>query len=310
MKYFRDTMFFSINEPSAVSLGKFDGLHQGHKYLLREIKKGEEFGFKSVAFTFDIPPRSLVDTDCRVLLTNPEKEQIFADVGVDYVVECPFTETLRRMEPHEFLSFLAKHIDVRQIVAGSDFRFGRDRAGSYLDLLRYEEEFGYKAMIVDKVQYEGEDISSTRIRDCIVSGNLDDANKMLGYPYFMTSPVVHGTGTGSRIGIPTANQLPPEQKLLPPNGVYVSLVTIDDRSWYGVSDIGNKPTVGGEYPLGVETHIFDFDEQIYDREIRVSFLECLRPEQKFNSMEELERQILIDCDKAKEICKMKGLQRI
>ncbi len=310
MKYFRETMNFSVREPSAVALGKFDGLHQGHKYLLREIKKGDEFGYRSAAFTFDIPPRALEDGDCRVLLTNPEKEQIFASIGIDYVIECPFTEELKNMEPHEFLRLLARRINLREIVAGEDFRFGRDRKGSCLDLIKHEKELGYHTLIVDKVKYKGEDISSTRIRSDIMNGDLEEANILLGYPYFLTAPVEHGTGIGTGIGFPTVNQRPPEIKLLPPNGVYASMVTMDDRFWYGVSDIGNKPTIEGEHPLGVETHLFDFDEQIYDREIRVSFFSRLRPEMRFDSVDDLRAQIEKDCQKARELCEASALQHI
>ncbi len=310
MKYFRNTMDFSISEPSAVALGKFDGLHQGHKYLLREIKKCGEFGCRSAAFTFDIPPRSLEEGDCRVLLTNPEKEQIFASIGIDYVIECPFTEELKKMEPHEFLRMLTKRINIFEIVAGEDFRFGRDRKGSCLDLIKHEKELGYHTLVVDKVKYKGEDISSTRIRNDILKGDLNEANILLGYPYFLTAPVVHGTGIGTRIGVPTVNQRPPESKLLPPNGVYASIVSMDDKSWYGVSDIGNKPTIEGNYPLGVETHLFDFDDQIYDREIKVSLLSFLRPEKRFDSVEDLRLQITEDCQKAKELCEGSALQHI
>ncbi len=302
MKYFRNTMDFSIREPSAIALGKFDGLHQGHKYLLRQIKKGEEFGYRSVAFTFDVPPSSFADQDIKVLLTNAEKEQIFASIGIDYVVECPFTEKLKKMEPHEFLRMLTDRINVRQIVAGEDFRFGRDRNGSVRDLLKYQRELGYHVVIVDRVQYEGKDISSTRIRSLIRDGDMEKANLLLGYPYFLTAPVTHGEGIGKEMGIPTVNQVPPEEKLLPPNGVYASVATLDDRSLYGVSDIGCKPTIEGKHPLGVETHLFDFDEQIYDREIRVSFLDFLRPEKRFDSVRELRAQITEDCEKAKKTC--------
>ncbi len=293
-------MDFSIRDASAISLGKFDGLHQGHKYLLREIKKGEEFGVRSVAFTFDVPPRSVTQDNYKVLLTNLEKEQIFASVGIDYVIECPFTETLKRMEPYEFLCFLTERINVKQIVAGTDFRFGRARKGSYVDLQKYEKEFGYQTVIVDKVQYKGEDISSTRIRNDIEKGDVQEANLLLGYPYFLTTQVRHGLEVGRSMGIPTINQTPPKDKLLPPNGVYATMVTMDGRSWYGVSDIGCKPTIEGEHPLGVETHIFDFDEQIYDREVQVAFLGYLRPEMTFDSLKDLHRQIEKDCEQAKE----------
>lgn len=219
MIYFRNTHDFSVREPSVISLGKFDGLHLGHRHLMRALKQGKQSGYKSVVFTFDIPPRSLRETDCRVLSTNSEKEEIFASAGIDYVIECPFTEEMKRMEPYTFLKMLTSRIQVRQIVAGTDFRFGRNRSGSPADLKKHENELGYRAVIVDKVQYGGEDISSTRIRRLISEGRMEEANLLLGYPYFLTAPVIHGMEIGRRIGFPTINQSPPEEKLLPPNGV-------------------------------------------------------------------------------------------
>ncbi|MCD8151605.1 MAG: bifunctional riboflavin kinase/FAD synthetase [Clostridiales bacterium] len=299
MNYIKDTLDFHIEEPSAVSLGKFDGLHLGHQYLIRELEKGREQGYKSVIFTFDVPPRSLEETDCKVLLTNREKEQIFDDAGIDAVIECPFTETLKSMSPREFLKMLTEKIPVRMIVAGTDFRFGKNRSGGPDELRQYAQEFGYRAVIVDKIQYEGEDISSTRIRSCIADGWMEEANTLLGYPYFLRVAVLHGNEIGRKLGFPTVNQRPEEQKLLPPNGVYVSSVTVDGERYYGLTNIGQKPTVGGGYPTGAETFIFDFDREIYGQEIQVGFLKYLRPERKFPSMEELQRQIEEDMKAAR-----------
>ncbi|MCC8142095.1 MAG: bifunctional riboflavin kinase/FAD synthetase [Lachnospiraceae bacterium] len=309
MKYFRDTMDFNIREPSSIALGKFDGLHQGHRKLLEEIKNKAESGCKSVVFTFDIPPGSLSDKNYKVLLTNQEKEGLFSEAGIDYVIECPFTDEFKKMEPDEFLRFLTSRIDVKQIAVGTDFRFGRDRKGSCRDLIEREREFGYQTVVVDKVMDQGKDISSTRIREHIQNGEMEEANRLLGYSYFLTAGVQHGSGVGRRIGAPTVNQLPPENKLLPKNGVYVSVAVLDDRCWYGVSDIGYKPTIEGEHPLGVETHLFDFDEEVYDREIRVAFLSYLRPEQRFDSVSDLSRQVAKDCENAQNICENITLQR-
>ncbi|MCD7864736.1 MAG: bifunctional riboflavin kinase/FAD synthetase [Clostridiales bacterium] len=303
MEYIRNTLDFYVPEPSVISLGKFDGLHLGHKYLIRELEKGKQEGYKSVVFTFDIPPRSLSENDCRVLSTNAEKEHIFEEAGMDYVIECPFTDELKQMEPYAFLKMLTERIRIRKIVAGTDFRFGSNRSGSPADLKMYEKEFGYQAVIVDKIQYMGEDISSTRIRKLVCEGRMEEANTLLGYPYFLNARVLHGNEIGRKLGFPTVNLLPPEHKILPPNGVYVSSVTLDGELYYGVSNIGCKPSIEGTYPVGVETHIFDFDSQIYDREIKVSFLSYLRPERKFNSLEELRRQIEADRETARCYCR-------
>lgn len=291
MQYIKGTLDFHITEPAVVTLGKFDGLHLGHKYLLQELEKGKKNGLKTVIFTFDIPPKSIHQNTYKVLSTNKEKEQIFENAGIDYVIECPFTDAFKHLDPRSFLLMLREKICVKQIVAGKDFRFGCNRSGSYVDLIRYEQELCYHAVIVDKIQYEGEDISSTRIRDLIHRGDLKTANYLLGYDYFLTAPVLHGNEIGRTLGFPTVNQLPDSEKLLPPNGVYASRIRIGDQLYAGISNIGCKPTIAGTYPVGVETNIFDFHENIYDKEIQVSFLEFIRPEQKFASLDALREQI-------------------
>ncbi len=301
MKYIKHTLEFHIDEPAILSLGKFDGLHLGHKYLLKELQKGKEAGLKSVIFTFDIPPRSFSGEACPILSTNEEKQQIFEEAGIDYVIECPFTNELRQMEPEAFLRMLTAHIPVKKIVAGTDFRFGKERSGGPEELKKYADSFGYEAIIVEKMQYEGADISSSRIRGLLEQGDIEKANTLLGYPYFFLGPVLHGNEIGRTIGFPTANQIPSKEKLLPPNGVYAVEVTVGQTKYAGMANIGCKPSIAGEYPIGVETHIFDFDEKIYDEIIQVAFLKYLRPERKFASLEELKTQIAADMTEAKKV---------
>ncbi len=298
MDYIRNTLEFHIDEPSSISLGKFDGLHQGHRYLLDQVKKAGEQGLKSVAFTFDISPRTVSEKNVKVLLTNREKEQIFEDFSPDCVVECPFTDELRRMEPYEFLKMLTTQINVKQIVAGKDFHFGRDRKGGYEELIKYADEFGYETVIVDKVQDKGADISSSRIRSLITAGDMEEAARLLGYPYFLISEVTHGTHLGTSMGIPTVNQIPAPNKLLPPNGVYASRVTIAGQTYAAVTDVGVKPTIGDNHPVAVETHILDYESELYGSEIRVSFLKYLRPEKKFSSVDDLRAVISSDIKQA------------
>ena len=306
MQYFKGTLDFRIPEASAVSLGKFDGLHRGHKYLLQELEKGKLKGYKSVIFTFDVPPASFFQKDYKVLSTNEEKEQIFEAAGIDAVVECPFTDSLRRMEPYEFLQMLTDRICVRQIAAGKDFRFGKNRSGGFEDLKKYEKEFGYEAVIVDKMQHEGRDISSTRIRELICAGRMEEANYLLGYDYFLTGVVEHGNRIGRTLGFPTTNQELPSEKLLPPNGVYVSKILIDGVWHGGVTNIGCKPTIEGNYPVGVETFIYDFHEKIYGKTVRTALLHFLRPERKFDSVEKLKEQI--ERDRGEGIKYLEGMR--
>lgn len=299
MKYIKNTLDFTISEPSVISLGKFDGLHMGHRYLMEEVEKGKREGLKSVVFTFDIPPKSIHETGYKVLSTNEEKAQIFSAAGVDYLIECPFTEEFRKMSPYEFLAMLTAKINVKKIVAGTDFRFGYKRSGTYEDLRAYAGQFGYEAAIVKKKQYKGADISSTRIRECIANGDMAEANELLGYSYFLSGTVLHGNEIGRTIGFPTANQLPNPEKLLPPNGVYAVEVLLNGKTYHGISNVGCKPTIQGENPIGVETYIFDFHQEIYNQKMKVSFLKFIRKEQKFASLAELQAQLKRDI----EVCR-------
>lgn len=294
MKYIKDTLEFHIAEDSVITLGKFDGLHSGHRYLMEEMQKGKRNGLKCVVFTFDIPPRAIHKEEYKVLSTNEEKVCIFEEAGVDYLIECPFTDELRQMSPYDFLKMLTEKIHVKKIVAGTDFCFGYKRSGTYRELKQYAGEFAYEAVIVNKKQYKGRDISSTRIRDCIAKGEMEEANRLLGYDYFVTAKVENGNRIGRTIGFPTANQLPPKEKLLPPNGVYATRILLEGKLYNGISNIGKKPTIQGEHPIGIETNIFGFDGRIYNQNIQVSFLKYIRPEQKFESLEALTAQIRKD----------------
>lgn len=303
MKYIKDTLDFKIEEPSVITLGKFDGLHSGHRYLMEAMQKGKEQGLKCVIFTFDIPPKAIHKGTYNVLSTNEEKAHIFAEAGVDYLIECPFTDDFRQLSPYAFLQMLNEKINVKMIVAGTDFHFGYQRAGSFRELQQYADDLGYEAVIVKKKQYKGEDISSTRIRKEIAEGNMEEANYLLGYSYFLTGPVLHGNEIGRTIGIPTANQRPEEFKLLPPKGVYAVEILAEGKQYDGISNVGCKPTIEGVNPMGVETFLFDYSGNLYGKDIKVSFLKFIRPERKFGSLAELKAQMDRDILVCKEYLK-------
>ena len=238
-----------------------------------------------------------------MLSTNEEKAHIFADAGVDYLIECPFTDEFRQLSPYAFLQMLKEKINVKMIVAGTDFHFGYQRAGSFKELQQYADALGYEAVIVKKKQYKGEDISSTRIRARIAEGDMEEANYLLGYSYFLTGPVLHGNEIGRTIGIPTANQRPEEFKLLPPKGVYAVKVLAEGKLYDGISNVGCKPTIEGVNPMGVETFLFDYSGDLYGKDIKVSFLKFIRPERKFSSLAELKAQMDRDILVCKEYLK-------
>ncbi len=304
MEYIRGTTEFQITEPVVLSLGKFDGLHMGHQLLMEEMHKKRHLGYKTAVFTFDIPPRELVEGEPgSVLTTSREKEYVFSRNGVDYLIEYPFTQKMRSMEPEDFLKMLLEKTRMSWVVAGRDFHFGHNRRGDYRLLKNAGPKLGFQVCIVEKRQYQGRDISSTCIREQIQKGDILLANRLLGYEYFVLDEVVHGRKLGRTLGIPTVNQVPPPRKLLPPFGVYVSRVVLEGKSYGGITNVGRKPTIAGENPVGVETHIFDFTGDLYGREIEVQFLQYLRPEHKFESVEALTAEMQKNIQEGRRIFK-------
>lgn len=289
-------MDYTIKEDTVITLGKFDGLHRGHELLMDKLlEKGREHGYRTVVFTFDIPPRRQVDeAEARVLTTNEEKRYIFERTGVDYLFECPFTREVMCMSPEEFIAWIVKAFHVRCIVAGADFHFGHNRAGDYRVLRACADKYGYELIVLEKMREDGRDISSSFVREEILRGNIEKANHLLGYEFFVQSTVVHGRRLGRTLGIPTINMEFEEQKLLPRIGVYVTRVHIGGMSYAGVTNVGCKPTVSDSGKVGVETHIIGYEGDLYGKVLTVQFLHYIRPEMHFASVEELQEQMKRD----------------
>ena len=303
MEFIRKTLDFQVGEPTAVTLGKFDGLHRGHDLLMQTVLEySKKYALASVAFTFDIPPRNKVEEIvANVLTTNDEKQYIFEKRGIDYLIECPFTTEVMSMEPKDFIAWISGVLHMKYVVVGDDFRFGHKRAGDFHTLQQYEEMYGYKTIVIDKLKDSNRDISSTYVREKMADGNIQKANELLGYKYFIKSEILHGRKLGRTIGVPTINMILPPHKLLPPNGVYVTEVLVDGKNYMGVTNIGYKPTVSDEHVVGVETYIDNFDKNIYGEKIVVSFIQFIRPEQKFESVEELRMQMQSDIQVSRKI---------
>ncbi|MCR5272210.1 MAG: bifunctional riboflavin kinase/FAD synthetase [Lachnospiraceae bacterium] len=306
MEYIRNKTEFNIKENTAVSLGKFDGIHRGHDLLMQKVIAKKKENLASLAFTFDMPTRKLQDpkADDKVITTNSEKALVFERIGIDYLIECPLVDEVMKMEPEAFIKKLCDELHMKYVVVGPDFHFGYKRAGDYNTLIKYQKKYGYEVEVVHKLKDDGWDISSTRIRDALKKGLISDVNRLLGYDYFMEGVVIHGNQIGRKMSIPTVNIAIPENKELPPFGVYATITEISGKSYCGATNIGIKPTIPGENKVGAETNLFDFNGDIYDERIIVKFYKYIRPEKKFESIEELKSQIEKDVEAIKDVFKM------
>lgn len=288
MKIIKHTTEFQTAEETAVSLGKFDGLHQGHRLLVDRILDKKQEGLASLIFTFDFGERPA--------LTLPEeRRELLRRRQLDYLVECPFVPALAHMEPEDFVTkILKERLHAKYLAVGTDFRFGYQRRGDYRLLQQMSSSCGFQVEVVEKACWKGREISSTYIREELKLGHMEQVNQLLGYAYSVTGEVLHGRQIGRTLGMPTTNVLPKEQKLLPPNGVYATRTLIAGEVFEGITNIGYKPTVGGETRKGVETYLFDLDRNLYGEIIQVQFYGYERPERRFPSLEALKAQIESD----------------
>ncbi len=306
MQVIAGTREFQIKEPTVVTIGKFDGRHKGHQKLLqRMLFLGKQKGFRTAIFTFDMAPAGVVSGKKQSLITtNAERRNNMEKTGIDYLVEYPFNQEVAQMPPEEFVErILVGQMKAQAIVAGTDCGFGYRRAGDAALLQRLAPDYGYEAVIIEKEQDEHRDISSTYIREQLDEGHIGKANELLGEPYAIHGEVVHGNHIGAPLlGFPTANLLPPPEKYLPRFGVYASRVLIDGKYYGGVSNIGAKPTITGENPVGVETFVLGLESgvDLYGKNIEVQLLDFERPEQKFAGLKELKARIELDKQYAAE----------
>ena len=225
------------------------------------------------------------------LLTRAEKRKKLEDAGVDCLVECPFISEILSMGPEQFMTeVLLKKLKAAYLTVGTDFRFGYQRSGDVLFLKNHQEAYGIQVDVIEKERMNDRVISSTYVREAMREGKMELAQKLLGYPYSVTGTVRHGRQLGRTIGMPTVNLVPEMDKLLPPNGVYFSRVRIEGTCYRGITNIGCKPTVNGDF-IGVETYLYDFSGELYDKEIVVELLSFRRPERRFESLEKLKEQM-------------------
>lgn len=283
----------NIKDKTAVSIGKFDGLHRGHQSLIEDVKAFRKLGYSTVIMTFSGISNAYINT--------LEEKHFLADkMGVDYFLELPFHE-IRGLSATNFVEeILVKRLNLTYLSVGEDFRFGSNRSGNVEFLKDCAKKYGFELSVHSKLTYEGHEISSTYIKEILAKGDMLRVNAMLGYHFFIRGEVVHGTGIGSKkLGYPTINIHPSGGKLLPENGVYISRVVLDGKIYPAISNIGYKPTVSNENILGIESYILDENFDCYEKTVDVELLKFVRKEMKFSSLEALKTEITKNIQEAR-----------
>lgn len=307
MHIIENTTEFQLDRLGAVAIGKFDGIHLGHQKLIQKIIEQKAKGYLATVFTFDTSAAAFFGGEEKELTTREEKRIVFEKMGVDVLIEFPLNRETAATEPVEFVQrYLVSQMQAAYICAGTDLSFGRRGAGNYELLQQYADSYGYQVELIDKVRMDGEEVSSTRVREAVRTGQMEAAARMLGTPYSVSGTVEHGRRLGRTIGMPTANLLPEQDKLLPPNGVYYSKVLMGGRIYRSITNIGCKPTVSENHIMGVETYLYDFAGDIYGKDITVQLLAFRRPEMKFDGVDSLKAQMQKDIA-AGQIFSDKGL---
>lgn len=268
---------------TAVCIGKFDGLHSGHRLLLDSIRESKDL--TRVLFTFRF-------SGSKHIYSSLEKRYLAEKLGIEAYIDQPFDESLSHMDPKAFLEhILIRQCGARVISVGEDFRFGYKRQGDVAFLQKYSSLYGYELKVFPKKKMFGEPVSSTRIREELENGNIGTVNSLLGHPYFIYGEVCRGNQIGRTIQMPTVNQVPEPEKILPPYGVYASRIHTQYGEYMGVTNLGVKPTIPGKSRVGAETYIMDFDREIYGEMICVELFAFLRGEQRFSGLDTLKIQL-------------------
>ena len=284
--------------PTVATIGFFDGVHLGHRFLINQVKTAaSQTGWVSSIITFPVHPRQVIQSDYQpLLLSSPdEKIELLSTTGVDNCILLPFTRELSMLTAREFMQLLYDKYKVRMLVIGYDHRFGHNRTETFEDYCQYGRELGIHIMQATAYTQEQDKVSSSAIRRALISGNVVTAQKYLGYNYFLEGTVVDGYKVGRKIGFPTANlRVDFSHKLIPSVGVYAVRAHVSNRQWKGMLNIGYRPTLNNGTDLSIEVHILDFQGDIYHQKMRIEFIEYLRPEMKFNSIDELLQQIYKD----------------
>lgn len=298
MRHIYNLTHAQLDRPSIVTIGVFDGVHRGHQFLIRRlVEEARQTNRLAVVLTFfphpDVVLRGL--TGRYYLMTPDEKAHFLMEMGVDYVVTQPFNDEVRHIHADVYVDRLLSHLQMQMLWVGSDFAMGYQREGNVSFLREQGRQKGFGLHEIDLVMTDGTTLSSTAIRQAIQSGDMEQAREWLGRAYSLSGEVVHGEGRGHKIGFPTANMQIWEEQVLPANGIYAGWARLGSEHFMAMTNVGVRPTFEGSN-ITVEPYLLDFDRDIYGERLEVSFEKRLRPEAKFNSIDELIAQIRSDVE--------------
>lgn len=303
LKIFHSINDFSSPKKTILTLGTFDGVHIGHKKILEKITQNtENEKYESLVLTFFPHPRMILQEESAIKLLNTitEKIDLLEKTGIENLVIHPFDESFSRLTAEEFVrEILVEQFHIQKIIIGHDHRFGRNRTANIDDLIDFGKKYGFEVEQISAQEINEISVSSTKIRNALEEGDIVLANKYLGYDYFLTGTIIKGKQLGRTIGFPTANlKIEENYKLIPRNGVYIVSSIINNKTVFGMMNIGFNPTVDGENQT-IEIHFFDFEADLYHQKITVSLLHRIRSEQKFDSVVLLKKQLEKDRNYAK-----------
>ncbi|HEY9062389.1 MAG TPA: bifunctional riboflavin kinase/FAD synthetase [Pseudobacteroides sp.] len=292
-----------IKKDAGIGLGNFDGLHLGHMALINTlINESKSLGINSIVYTFSKHPENILrkKLNTPIITTINKKIEILGGTELDYLYFDDFDEAFSRMKPEDFINdILYRKLKVKLAVSGYDYRFGYKGQGDVELLKEAGKEYGFNVIVIPPVKIEEETVSSTSIRRLIAKGNVEKASELLGRCFSISGTVKKGRRIGNTIGFPTANIAGPENIILPHTGVYITRTLIENSIYNSVTSVGVNPTFKENLPVSIETYIMDFNKDIYDKEIEVTFIKQLRNEKNFGSVDELVRQIKNDVSVAR-----------
>jgi riboflavin kinase/FMN adenylyltransferase len=302
LKIFNSIQAFHSNKKTIVTIGTFDGVHVGHKKILERIThSAETLDCESLVLTFFPHPRMVLheNSEMKQLNTIDEKSSLLEMAGIDNLIIHPFDKDFSRLTAEDFVKqVLIEKFNLKKIIIGHDHRFGRNRTANIDDLVVFGKTYGFEVEQISAEEIDDVAISSTKIRNALLEGNTSLATEYLGYNYILTGTVVKGKQLGRTIGFPTANiQIQEDYKLIPKSGVYIIQSSVENKTVFGMMNIGTNPTFNGTTQT-IEVHFFDFEGNLYDQKITIALLKRIRSEQKFKSVEALKDQLAIDKETA------------